>query len=150
MSHLAWFAIGLALVLALAAMVLAILAMRKLLRRSRRQDIADAVGNDVAELMAQLDGLARRIDTTVESRLSRLQKLIDVADARTAALGRYDAQGPSQNQPPRPSQESPQRSVKILQLKNQGMDIVEIAKQLDMNVGEVELVLNLKRCGEQA
>ncbi len=37
-------------------------------------------------------------------------------------------------------------SDEIIRLSGQGLDDIEIARRLDINVGEVELVLGLQRC----
>ncbi len=40
-------------------------------------------------------------------------------------------------------------SDEIIRLKSQGLDDIEIARRLDINVGEVELVLGLQRCSSR-
>lgn len=41
-------------------------------------------------------------------------------------------------------------SDEIIRLSGQGLDDIEIARRLDINVGEVELVLGLQRCSGRA
>jgi len=121
---------------------------------------------DIRELMAELDALAGRIDKRVENRLAELRRLLDEVDAKVdkaqATLRRLRGQDGSYKppcppaidagEPPATGRARPKapaaispRQQEVLRLKAQGLDAVEIARLVGMNVGEVELVLNLHR-----
>ncbi len=110
-------------------------------RRRSRTDLA-ALRSDVAELAAQLEDFARRIDQRVDERLDRLQALLAEADKKQEALRRQvEAAQSSGSFSSAPNGASGQ----VLVLAAQGLDSVDIARRLKMEVGEVELMLNLHR-----
>ena len=138
-----------ALVLLNAAMILvAAVVLRLYARRQGRaggtagtSERGAQVGRDVEELIDQLDRLAADIDRRLEAREQRLRELLAEADERIAALRRLEAG-------PRSAGAGPpggQRTEEILRLCRQQLDPVEIARRVGMDVGEVELVLNLSR-----
>jgi hypothetical protein len=111
-------------------------------RRVRRRDLPN-LRSDVAELAGQLEDYARQIDQQVVQRLDRLEALLAEADGKEAELRRLlEAQGKAgADGTPRPRGGDDQ----VVALAAQGLDSVEIARRLGMEVGEVELMLNLHR-----
>jgi uncharacterized membrane protein YccC len=125
--------------------VLAIIAVGGICLDRRRRDKTGlaALRSDVAELAAQLEDFARRIDQRVDERLDRLQALLAEADKKQEALRRQieaAAQGDGAS-----GGASNAASGQVLVLAAQGLDSVEIARRLKIDVGEVELMLNLHR-----
>jgi predicted RNase H-like nuclease (RuvC/YqgF family) len=151
---MSWDAFQIAEALLLGGAAIAVLAWVRLRRlRSRvshaagaAQDPAQTVArlrHEVEELARQLDALAGRIDRQVDSRLEELKGLLADADARIAELRRLG--GPIQGlYVPTPDA----RGADILRLAQQGQETTEIARQLNMDIGRVELVLNLHRAGK--
>ena len=79
-----------------------------------------------------------------ERRIAELQKLLSEADTNIAALrARLEQAGTADRSGAAP-QENP-ANVEIIRLGRGGLDVVEIAKRVNMPVGEVQLVLNLDR-----
>jgi hypothetical protein len=137
---------------------------------------APNAGENVHELMEELDQLAGRIDQRIERRMAELKRLLAEADAEIAraeaniaranvrtgpkppAGGSYEAvdaapsisrNGPAEPLAARDERIDP-RYEEILRLSGQGLDAIEIARRVEMNVGEVELVLNLHAPGQRA
>jgi len=132
---------------------------------------AEGIRADIRELTAELDALAGRIDKRIEQRLDELRRLVSEVDAKVAEAeaklrgldgpgGSYKAAPPAaadaEESPPtgrtRPkagAKISPQHQ-EVLALKAQGLNAVEIARRVAMNVGEVELVLNLHQSRSRA
>lgn len=118
----------------------------------------------ISELTDELNHLAARIDERIELRLTELKRLLDDADARIADVkarkdeavtdrGNYrPAREPGLSARENPvdrsvsgSEKTDSRHEEIVRLKGQNIDPVEIARRMEMNVGEVELILNLHR-----
>jgi len=127
---------------------------------------ARAVRANVRQLMDQLDGLATKIDQRIDARLIELRRVLAEVETTVAAaqeaLELHDGPGPADTSsasepgegdsdagPPSPTRPNPRRD-EILRLRSQGLDAVEIARRVQMNVGEVELVLNLHPTGRPA
>ena len=100
---------------------------------------------DIRDLMAQMESLAGQIDRRIDQRLEEMARTIAQADARIAEMNRQMAQ----------KDEASHVSISLNQatgsevqrLADEGKDSIEIARLLRMNVGEVELILNLQHCG---
>ena len=135
-----------------ASALLAILAAAMALAKARRKracwrDDADAVSldaraarGDAAALLRQVDELAARADEAITPRMKELRELICQADQAAARLRReMHACGSYM-----PALSDP-RHLKIQELHRQGLTAAEIARRVEMTVGEVELVLNLDR-----
>ena len=92
---------------------------------------------------------AKQIPPTRESderTAEELRRLIEQADARIAELRRLldEPHQPGRYRADRPA--DPRRE-EILRLSRQGLVPEEIARRLAMNVGEIELIINLQRSG---
>ncbi|MGA2265099.1 MAG: hypothetical protein ABSH10_01545 [Phycisphaerae bacterium] len=127
----------------LVAGVLLAVAGTRLARRGRKRTNLTALRNDVADLAGQLEDFARRIDGRVDDRLDRLQALLAEADKKQQELRRLtEAAGQPGG---KLAGASGGASGQVLALASQGLDSVEIARRLKMDVGEVELMINLHR-----
>jgi hypothetical protein len=125
-----------------AGAILAVLGIRLARRDRKRTDLA-ALRNDVADLAGQLEDFARRIDNRVDDRLGRLQTLLAEADKKQQELRHLtEAAGQAGD---KPAIAPGGTSGQVLVLASQGLDSVEIARRLQMDVGEVELMINLHR-----
>ncbi|MDY6913871.1 MAG: hypothetical protein SVT52_05390 [Planctomycetota bacterium] len=104
-------------------------------------EAADAVGNDVAELAVELDRLAEEIGRRADARLDELRRLCDEADGKIARLRELAAVRDTKAPPPTGGL----RRAEILRLNGEGLSPLEIARRVEMDAGEVELILNLTR-----
>ncbi len=140
---------------------------REQLAKLREQD---EMRDDMAELMMQLEKLAREINAQVDTKFAKLERAIADADARLEALKRLGVgkaepereapppvpqegapDGPTDAtalEPPEPTGERDSLQRQVLDLTNEGKTPVEIARQLGRDVGEVELMINLNRRGK--
>lgn len=112
---------------------------------------AGAVAQDIEEL-------AERLAAKLDAKAARLERLLAQADARLAALGQAVEQpGPSASMrvpTGRPTSnvrlvsendETPAAHRRVYELADQGLASREIAQRLSQPVGQVELVLALRR-----
>ncbi len=128
-----WFLAG-ALVLVNAATVLIVVAVVRLhLRRAAGRDEAD-------EPPRQPGGLPEDIEPRLAERVERLRGLLAEADQRIAELRRLREPARWARQGPGPADA---RQREVLRLARQQMGAVDIARQVDLDVGEVELLLSL-------
>jgi methyl-accepting chemotaxis protein len=142
----------LAAVAAAASLVLGVLLLilYMVLTRQSRQMRKDAIAGadasmrqDVRRLMDELGHLAEQIDLRMDARIQELQEAMDRAETTLQRLG-SGGKGPDY----RPIRDP--AHGEILRLDGQGLDSIEIARRMEMDVGEVELVLNLNRSGGDA
>jgi hypothetical protein len=117
------------------------------------------------DLLARVDEVARRVGADLESRQAALRALIEAADLRIASLrADEDVIGTKRRHPePQPSATTPriapaaavgelpvptrldERQQRIFELADAGADPGTTADALQMPVGEVELVLNMRQ-----
>jgi hypothetical protein len=126
------------LLLAAAAALLAaaaglILILCGVIRRAAARAARREAETQLAELIRQLESATARLSAAVGEHLGRMDR---------AASGAAD--GPA-DRPAAP----PPRSDTILRLRREGMDPVQIARQVGTGLGEVELVLKLNRPPER-
>lgn len=92
------------------------------------------------QLQVELDRFAGRVERRLDEKLAQLQKLTHAVDARIARLEKLlGAAGPATaaikiNQA---------AATEAVRLNRMGLENVEIARRLNMDVGEVELILGL-------
>ena len=94
--------------------------------------------------------MAHSVDQRVDERLDKLEKLLAEADRKISELN-----SALQTQPPAGGSENAESSegivggnqpvAAVLRLSREGLDNLEIARRLGMEVGEVELTLNIYR-----
>ena len=136
-----------AAVLSLVALVLLIVDRRRRsnwLAGESRQDL----GREIGVLCRELQDATRRIDRHVETRITQLQQLLNQADRRIGQLRLPDTDPPADAHLPAGSL-APDRRL-IVQLHRQGVTNEQIARAAGMEVGEVELILNLERASQSA
>ena len=118
------------------------------------------VQENMREMMLELEQLSREINSQVDTRLRALNLLVQEADQKIRELKRL------QGTPPRegaqgdslvtPAGASPQaalvseRYAKVYALADRGRSVVDIARELGMMTGEVELILALRRSAPDA
>ncbi len=115
---------------------------------------------------AEAEELTRRLSAIMDNKAARLELLIEEADDRLARLDRASLGASVQTRPmehdagafrtsaPEPARTAPppERHVdptqrQIYELADSGLGPVEIAQRLDQPIGQVELILNLRRRG---
>ena len=106
--------------------------------------------DDIDELMVRLDELSREICGQIDTRYAKLEHLIHEAERVTAELRSAPGRGPAgDGQPESAAPAAPPpadpRHADILSRAEQGAAPVDIARQLGLTVGEIELVLSLDR-----
>jgi len=124
-----------------------------------------ATKKDMEQLMIQLDELARTINSQIDTKFARLEHSIREADRRIAALrilldaarsagaslghaellpACKEADATTANAAPENGASPGSRNQRIYELADKGLNSVDIARQLDEYVGEVDLILNLR------
>lgn len=128
------------LVAAIILLLLSLVAWRNAAKTSGRGRHAEGrPDEDIKELMSQLERLARRIDAQTEAQVGELRRHLEEADRKLDLLRR--AAGEDRNG----STGVSRPDTKVRELHLRGLSSVEIARRLRIDVGEVELVLNLQR-----
>ncbi len=114
------------------------------------------VASDAQGVTADLYDIARRLGAQLDNKAQRLEKLIDEADQRIAALGSGPAAtGPVTGAVPTAAttgspassngeHQMDQLTEEVYELADAGRSPVEIAQHLDEQVGKVELILALR------
>jgi len=114
----------------------------------RRQEFRESMQS----LMLELEQLSREINSQVDTRLRALNLLIQEADEKIKELKLLqgdEGASPTRNLPP-PREEphgdaTRDRYARVYALAEQGRSVVEIARELGLMSGEVELILALRR-----
>ncbi len=114
---------------------------------------------------AEAEELTRRLSAIMDNKAARLELLIEEADDRLARLDRASMGAGVQTRPmehdagafrtpaPEPARTAPPErhadptQRQIYELADSGLGPVEIAQRLDQPIGQVELILNLRRRG---
>jgi hypothetical protein len=138
------------------------------LERNRQQR---GLRGDLEQLMVEVEQLAKRMGSQLDAKSHRLEMLVRQADERIAELRRlqgdvpaHDAAAPAPPPSPdrldaasiatpmpdaaaQPEASLPQGALarSVYALADQGLTSAQIAKELDEQVGKVELVLALRR-----
>ena len=102
---------------------------------ARPEDLRPA---DIGAAVAELRGLTAESERKMAERLEQLAKRLASIDEEIAQLRRSAALASC-------SARADPRRREILDLRRQGIDIIEIARRTNLDVGEVELILNLCR-----
>jgi hypothetical protein len=118
-----------------------------------REQSRDA-SQSMREMMLELEQLSREINSQVDTRLRALNLLVQEADEKLRQLrelqGLAEGEGPQVRRLPPLRQEphpeaTSERYARVYTLAEKGHSIVEIARELEMMTGEVELILALRR-----
>ncbi len=106
-------------------------------------------------LLAQLEDVSRRINAQTDTRIAKLEALLREADARTGGppdstssrdVALKTASVAASRVAPAPERR-PQRFARVYELADSGTAPLAIADTLQVPVGEVELILNLRKFG---
>ena len=110
--------------------------------RSRARQANQAIST-LRELIQRTDELTGDVERRIDARIETLQHVLARADKIiSAAQNQTPPETPSEK--PRPQIPQPTgKHREILRLMQQGLDAIEIARRVQMDVGEVELVRNL-------
>jgi len=111
---------------------------------------ADAAIEQLEELMAQLAELARETSAQIETRSAKLELLLDEADAKIKQIEALAVASTGAVVSPQPAPLEAPPAVKpehrqVHELADAGQTPVQIASQLGRDVGEIELILALRR-----
>lgn len=131
------------------------------LQEISRKESTSPVG-DVEEVMVQLDEMARRIHGRLDMKLATLEMLIRDADQRIEKLSSVlqphspppkvdvtiGAESPETEPKSRKAIDAVQAS--IFQLADGGYSALQIAKETGRTIGEVDLILALRRTREKS
>lgn len=130
---------------------------------------------DLEEVMLELDELSREIHGRLNTKLLRLESLIRDADRRIKELSRFGEPAPSRagldltvddvapgapaviaetkpraSVPPAAAGARPDHQEQIYRLADRGTPHVDIAREVGRTIGEVELVLALRKTRKEA
>ncbi len=105
---------------------------------------------DIQELMVRLEELTREICGQIDTRFAKLEHVIAEAEQKLASLSaalRAPAESPGTELAGSGEARAPadDRHERVCGLASAGRPNVEIARELGMAVGEVELILSLQR-----
>lgn len=119
-------------------------------RDSAGPSMSPAERRKLEDLVSDAEELTGRLAASLDAKAARIERLIAQADER---LGRLENQSLSEARP-RPDRRNAQQAGvedtgplnrRVYDLADRGLPPVEIAKQLSQQVGQVELILNLRR-----
>ncbi len=155
------------IVFVVAVAVAIILMMRGITRRIRgksgiTRDEAEAripslrdqleVRNNLQKLLVDLQDLARQINGHIDTRFCKLEVLLKEADQKIRqleALG-FGGKSPKETSLPGTGEEKPDPEREMIyRLADAGKTPLEIARELNKNTGEIELILSLRRRGKK-
>ncbi len=159
------------LALGIGALTLVMISTRNRIRRSQSSSRVSALERysklseersatrDLETVMLELDQLSRQIHGRLDTKLARIEALIRDADLRIEKLGRLQRAAAGEPtiditlEPAMPEGETaesasysePDPHESVYRLAESGLSAIEIAHELGLNAGEVELILSLRR-----
>ncbi len=101
------------------------------------------LASDTHTYTAKLEETARRLSGQLDNKARRLETLIDEADQRIAALG-VPAEPATELGPRNGEHQADELTRAVYEQADAGRTALEIAQQLDEQVGKVELILALR------
>jgi LPXTG-motif cell wall-anchored protein len=116
---------------------------------SANRETAD-IRNDLEKLLGELERLSTKITAQLDEKYGVLQDAVKDADQRIFAMrtlvqAANSMLGPVTPAPERLPSAQDLRTQRIHELSDQGLGVHEVARRLEEPVGEVELILNLRR-----
>jgi hypothetical protein len=96
---------------------------------------------ELEKLLVDLQGLSRQISAQIDTRFCKLEVLLKEADEKIRKL---EALRNGSKAPTQPEESDPEKSL-IYTLADAGKTPVEIAREMNKNPGEIELILSLRR-----
>jgi len=137
--------IGASLLAAAGILALALLVVLRRTGAADRGRSAQLAARRAPGQLRRLNRLARRIERRLKARTDRLRELLDRAERLTARLDPLatglDVQGDGLT----PDLPLERQRDQIFRLSFQGLEPMDIARKLDLPVGEVEVTLNLHK-----
>jgi hypothetical protein len=108
---------------------------------------AEAERRQLEDLLSDADELAGRLAANLDAKAARLERLIAQADERLARMERAaaEARPRTERRPASEPDEAGPLNRRVYDLADRGLQPVEIARQLSQQVGQVELILALRR-----
>ena len=110
--------------------------------------------SDLRQMMVELEGLTRRFASQLDSKTVHLEKLLEEADAKIEVLrgvlgDREDAGAAAAPDGSRAAGAPPPdpKTRRIYQMADAGREPVDIAREMDEQVGAIELILALRTQG---
>lgn len=120
----------------------------------------DELQNSATFMMKEIEELANQVYTTLDAKTSRTKRILERAEEQSRRIQRQidlldqNARIPTktvlrETLTPAPrtvdaNGNAPDKQLLIVELKEQGRSLVDIAKELNIGIGEVILALNLK------
>ncbi len=104
--------------------------------------------NDLRQLMVEIEEMARRVGSQLDVKAHRLEKLLQEADQKLQQLNvrlPQSSEGESAAPPTPTAPPVDPLTAQVYALADEGRNSVEIAQQLDEQVGKVELMLALRQ-----
>ena len=152
-----------AIVVSLAVLVIVIFALVNILRKIKKLQKSNVIGqlqSEVSELILELNLTTDRNVNILEEKISSLARLLNDADKRIKILGKESERNKSEsivyNQLGRINDNQPlvdnsaaipiveiSKKDKIIELHNNGFTTTVIASRVGSTVGEVELIISL-------
>ncbi len=109
------------------------------------------VRNNLQKLLVDLQDLARQINGHIDTRFCKLEVLLKEADRKIRQLEEmgFGEKSPKDRPPAPPAEKiDPEREL-IYKLADAGKTSLDIARELNKNTGEIELILSLRRRGSK-
>jgi len=117
--------------------------------RAHNSRLATQAREDISELMVRLEELSREICGQIDTRFAKLEHAIREADAKLAAL-RAAADAPTTANSAESAAPVDARHAEVCRRTQDGQIALQIAREMDMPIGEVELILSLQRSRQNA
>lgn len=129
-------------------------------RREAETGAAGRVGQGLEQIVEELDVLTSKVVADIEEKKERLESLLEKADRKIQELeamlrqvpgrGQGEQLSPGEAGERRDSQElvraaQREKYSRIYKLADEGMDVTEIARVMQMGRGEVQLILQLRK-----
>lgn len=108
-----------------------------------RLNAGEKMSRDVRSMLEELEQLADRIDARLNGKIQHLSDLLNQAQGKIDRLEELSSRSARDEEDPERPHDPAGREV--LRLWGQGLDPVEIARRMEMDVGEVQLVLRLEK-----
>ena len=113
--------------------------------RTQAAHAAHSVREQLDELMVQLEELARATNGQIETRFTKLEVVLREADQKIARLESLLTQLDGRLPAPPPTPQVRPEHQQVYDLADAGKGAVDIARDLARPVGEVELILALRK-----
>jgi hypothetical protein len=104
------------------------------------EEARDGQARELAALTERLERLAERVERDLSQQMREARDLL----AETERRASEPREGSSGGSPGRYEPGAEPRRAEVIRLSRQGVDAVEIARRMDLEVGEVELMVHLQ------